>query len=470
LPLCVDLDGTLVRTDLLVETTFALLKKNIFAAFLLPLWLLRGKAYLKDQIARRVDVDASSLPYQVEFLDFLRQRNEAGDCLILTTASHARYANAVAQHLGIFDAVLASDGQRNLSGNKKLEAIRDACADSRFDYAANSKVDLDIWRHANAAVLVNPENGVATAVERICPVERVFKDGDRNSLLSYIKALRLHHWVKNTIVLLPLILAHRINDPALLMQAGIAFLSFGFCASSVYLLNDMFDLPFDRVHDHKKSRPLAAGAISATRAALMIPALLLGAFLLALLLPLQFLGVLVLYYVMTVSYSLRLKHHAIVDVIVLASLYTLRVIAGAAAVSVEASFWLLSFSMFFFLSLALVKRYSELLGILDTETNAIAGRSYWATDLPLLAQFGITSAFMSVLVLALYINSDSVRLLYTRPQVIWLLCPLLLYMITRIWLRAHRSALHEDPVIFVIRDRPSQLLVVLGAILLLVAT
>jgi 4-hydroxybenzoate polyprenyltransferase len=198
--------------------------------------------------------------------------------------------------------------------------------------------------------------------------------------------------------------------------------------------------------------------------------LLLGAFLLALLLPLQFLGVLVLYYVMTVSYSLRLKHHAIVDVIVLASLYTLRVIAGAAAVSVEASFWLLSFSMFFFLSLALVKRYSELLGILDTETNAIAGRSYWATDLPLLAQFGITSAFMSVLVLALYINSDSVRLLYTRPQVIWLLCPLLLYMITRIWLRAHRSALHEDPVIFVIRDRPSQLLVVLGAILLLVAT
>jgi 4-hydroxybenzoate polyprenyltransferase/phosphoserine phosphatase len=469
MPLCVDLDGTLVRTDLFVETTFALLKKNIFTAFLLPLWLLRGKAYIKDQIARRVDIDAGSLPYQTEFLDFLRQRKKAGDCLILTTASNVRYANAVAQHLGIFDTVLASDGKRNLTGNIKLEAIHDACADRQFDYAANGKVDLDVWRHANAAILVNPDRGVATAVERTCPIERVFKDRDRNSLSSYIKALRLHHWVKNLIILLPLMLAHRANNPALLMQAGVAFLSFGFCASSVYLLNDMFDLSFDREHPHKQWRPLASGAISVAHAAIMIPALLLIAFLLALALPPKFFGVLVLYYVVTLAYSLRLKHHAIVDVIVLASLYTLRVIAGAAAVSVEPSFWLLSFSMFFFLSLALVKRYSELLGILDTETNAIAGRSYWASDLPLLAQFGTTSAFMSVLVLALYINSDSVRLLYSRPQVIWLLCPLLLYMVTRVWLLAHRSKIHEDPVDYVIRDRPCQLLAILGIILLLVA-
>jgi 4-hydroxybenzoate polyprenyltransferase/phosphoserine phosphatase len=469
IPLCVDLDGTLVRTDLLVEMTFALLKKNIFTAFQLPLWLLRGKAYLKEQIARRIGVDAGSLPYQTEFLDYLRQRKKAGDRLILTTASNVRYANAVAQHLGIFDTVLASDGKRNLTANLKLEAIQDACAGGQFDYAANGKVDLEVWQHANAAILVNPDHGVTTAVERICPIEIEFKDEDRNSLSSYIKSLRLHHWVKNLIVLLPLMLAHRANNPALLMQAGVAFLSFGFCASSVYLLNDMFDLSFDREHPHKRWRALASGAISVSHAAIMIPTFLLIAFLLALVLPSEFFGVLVLYYVVTLAYSLYLKHHAIVDVIVLASLYTLRVIAGAAAVSVEPSFWLLSFSMFFFLSLALVKRYSELLGIDDTETNAIAGRSYSASDLPLLAQFGTTSAFTSVLVLALYINSDSVRLLYTRPQVIWLLCPLLLYMVTRVWMLAHRNKIHEDPVDVVIRDRPCQLIGLLGIILLLVA-
>lgn len=470
LPLCVDLDGTLVRTDLLVEATFALLKKNIFTVFLLPLWLLRGKSHFKDQIARRVDIDARLLPYQTEFLEFLRQRQEAGGRLILATASHVNYANAVSQHLDIFDIVLASDSERNLAGKVKLEAIRVVCDDKKFDYAANGKVDLKVWQQSNAAVLVNPERGVEAAVKRISPIERVFRDRDRNSMLSFMKAMRLHHWVKNLIILVPLMLAHRVNDTVLLIQAGIAFLSFGFCASSVYLLNDMFDLSFDREHPRKQWRPLASGEISVAYVAIMIPALLLISLLLALTLPPQFIGVLVLYYVMTLAYSLRLKHHAIIDVIVLASLYTLRVIAGAAAVEVEASFWLLSFSMFFFLSLALVKRYSELLGIADAETNAVAGRGYRASDLPLLAQFGITSAFMSVLVLALYINSESVQVLYSRPQVIWLLCPLLLYMVSRVWLLAHHNKLHEDPVVFVISDRPFQLLAVLGVILLMVAT
>jgi 4-hydroxybenzoate polyprenyltransferase len=214
---------------------------------------------------------------------------------------------------------------------------------------------------------------------------------------------------------------------------------------------------------------MASGAMSVVHATLIIPALLLVSFLLTLLLPPQFFYVLVLYYALTLTYSLYLKHHAVIDVIVLASLYTLRLIAGAAAVTVAPSFWLLSFSMFFFLSLALVKRYSELLAFVEPETGTIAGRSYQSSDLPLLSQFGTTSAFISVLVLALYINSESVQLLYSRPQVIWLLCPLLLYMITRVWLLAHRNKLHEDPVVFVFRDRPCQLLAILGVALLLAA-
>jgi 4-hydroxybenzoate polyprenyltransferase len=468
-PLFVDLDGTLVRTDLLVETTFALFKKNIFDVFRLPLWLLRGKAYLKNQVARRVSIDAAALPYETELLDYLRQRQRAGGRLILATASDIRNADSVAQHLKIFDAVLASDSERNLKGRVKLEAIQDANNNQRFDYAANGIVDLEIWRHANAAIIVNPERNVVAKAERLCPIERVIETSGRNAWVAFIHALRLHHWIKNVLILVPLVLAHRADDPVLIAQAIIAFLSFGFCASSVYLLNDFFDLPFDRKHPNKQFRPLASGEMPVLHAALMIPVLLLISALLTLLLPIQFFYVLVLYYAATLSYSLHLKHHAVIDVIVLASLYTLRLIAGAAAVSVAPSFWLLAFSMFFFLSLALVKRYSELLAFVELETGSIAGRGYRSSDLPLLAQFGTTSAFMSVLVLALYINSESVQLLYARPQVIWLLCPLLLYMIARVWLLAHRNKMHEDPVIFVIRDRPCQLLVLIGAALLLAA-
>jgi 4-hydroxybenzoate polyprenyltransferase/phosphoserine phosphatase len=467
--LFVDLDGTLVRTDLLVETTFALLKKDILNIFRLPLWLLRGKAYLKDQIARRVKIDATTLPYETELLEYLQQRRKAGGRIILATASDIRNANAVAQHLGIFDAVLASDSKKNLKGKVKLEAIQGACNNEKFDYAANGKVDLEIWRHASAAIIVNPERNVIAKVKQLCPIECVLERSGRSAWIAFFHALRLHHWIKNVLILVPLVLAHRVDDPALIAQAIIGFLSFGLCASSVYLLNDFFDLPFDRLHPNKQFRPLASGEMPVFHAALMIPALLLISGLLALLLPIQFLYVLILYYSLTLSYSLYLKHHAVVDVIVLASLYTLRLIAGAAAVSVAPSFWLLSFSMFFFLSLALVKRYSELLAFVEPETGTIAGRSYGSPDLPLLAQFGTTSAFLSVLVLALYINSESVQLLYSRPQVIWLLCPLLLYMIARVWLLAHRNKMHEDPVVFVIRDRPCQLLVIIGAALLLAA-
>jgi 4-hydroxybenzoate polyprenyltransferase len=470
LPLCVDLDGTLVRSDLLVESVFALLKKNFFFLFLLPIWLCRGKAHLKSQIASRVEIDVSLLPYQAEFLEFLNTRHRAGGRLILATASDSRIANAIAGHLGVFDTVLASDSGMNLSGVRKLQAIRELFGENEFDYAGNGKIDIAIWRQANAAILVNPDRGVAGALSEICRVERVFENQERKDWLAYVKAIRLHQWLKNLLIFAPLMLAHRIDEPVLLLQAGVAFLSFGLCASSVYVLNDLFDLPFDRSHPNKHMRPLASGTVPIIHGMAMVPLLLLGSFMLALSLPSEFLAVLGLYYVVTLLYTLRLKHYAMIDVIVLASLYTLRILAGAAAVTTEPSFWLLTFSMFMFLSLALVKRYSELRAIADTGDRIPAGRSYRASDLPLLAQFGTASTFMSVLVLALYINSDSVRLLYSRPQVIWLLCPLILYIGSRVWLLAHRNSLHEDPVVFAMRDRPSQLLVGLGLVLLLIAT
>lgn len=468
-PLYVDLDGTLICTDLLVEAVCALLKKNFFYLFLLPVWLARGRAHFKQQVARRVDIQATTLPYQPELLESLAERRREGGRIILVTASPHQFAEVVAEHLGLFDQVLASDWETNLKGDKKRAVILESASATGFDYAGDSKADLPVWRQAACALVVNPAPGVWTEVRQLGIPCAVIKDEDRNSLRNVASALRLHHWLKNVLVFVPLTLAHRLDEPELLWSAALAFISFSLTASSVYLLNDLLDLPADRSHPSKSARALASGTVSVQYVAWLLPALLIGAAACALFLPYAFGVVLAAYLVLTLAYSLRLKHAVIMDVLVLAALYTLRLIGGAAATSVVPSFWLLSFSMFLFLSLALVKRFSEL-KLHSSKHAGVAVRGYTDDDLPMLAQLGSASAVTSILVLALYINSDMVTVLYARPQVIWLICPLLLYLLGRIWLLAHRNRLDEDPVIFIIRDRRSQLLAVVALLLLWIAS
>ncbi len=464
-PLCVDLDGTLVSSDLLAEAILALLKRNLLYLFALPVWLAKGRAHLKQQVADRVDLEIGLLPYHGAFVDYLKEQRATGRRLVLATGSNVKFAEAVASHLGFFDEVLASDAETNLSGQSKLERLTSAYGEGNFDYAGNAKVDLAIWAHAGEAILVNPGAGVAEATRKLTPIAQLFDDtGGR--WRHYLKALRPHHWLKNVLVFVPLVLAHRFGEPTLLAQAVLAFLAFGLCASGVYVLNDLLDLPADRRHPTKRHRPFAAGSISIVSGAALIPGLLAATVVLAWWLPPEFLAVLALYFVTNLAYSIRLKRSALIDVLVLAGLYTLRVIAGAAAVSVVPSFWLLAFSMFVFLSFALVKRYTELFHLREQGKDHAAGRGYQSVDLESLAQFGSTSGYMAVLVLALYINSETVKALYTRPEVIWLLCPLLLYIVSRIWLLARRGELHEDPVVFAIEDRRSQWCAGLGAILL----
>lgn len=466
--LCVDLDGTLLRSDLLAETVIALLKLNPAILFLLPLWLLRGKAYLKQQIADRVSIDPVALPYNEPFLAWLRQQKKRGRPLVLATASNVKFATAIARHLKIFDAVIASDGDNNLKGSAKLARLRKEFGDGNFDYAGNGRADLAVWRHANAAVVVNPERGVQDAVEGLAPVARLFDDRGPRARL-YLKAMRPHQWLKNLLIFAPMILAHRLLEPLLLIEAVVAFIAFGLCASSVYLLNDMLDLAADRRHPKKRHRPFASGALPIAGGAALVPLLLAGAFGLSVLLPPLFAGVLALYYLTTLAYSLYVKRTVLVDVIVLAGLFTFRLMAGGAAVGVPLSFWLLAFSMFLFLSLALVKRYVELKMLPNEPGRKLAGRGYEAVDLETLAHFGIVSGYMAVLVLALYIDSQAVTELYGHPEVIWFLCPLALYLVSRIWLLARRGEMHEDPVVFAIRDRRSLAAVVLGAALMWVA-
>jgi len=469
-PLCVDLDGTLVRTDLLVEGFFGLLRKRPWALLLVPLWLLRGKAYLKERIAREVDVDAALLPYHKGLLAHLREFHVSGRRLVLATASHRKYAEKVAAHLRIFDEVLATEGGYNLSGAAKRAVLVERFGRRGFDYAGNGRPDLAIWSDAAEAVVVNAERGVRAKVERI-GIPALFIDDRRATAVSLVTALRLHQWLKNLLIFVPLAAAHKTVDVQLGLQAVIAFLAFGVTASSVYVLNDLLDLEADRRHPRKRNRAFASGNLPLSHGIALIPLLLaVGVAASVAFLPHSFVIALVGYYILTLTYSLWAKSQVMVDVLFLAGLYTIRLLAGAAAVSVTPSFWLLAFSMFLFLSLALVKRYSELVVMLREGLENAAGRGYKVEDLPVLQSLGAASGYLSVLVLALYINSPDVHTLYAWPVALWALCPLLLFWISRVWMKAHRGEMHDDPVVFAARDRVSLLVGLAAAVALGYAT
>jgi len=470
-PLCVDLDGTLLKTDMLHETLILLVKRNPLYVFMLPLWLLRGKAYLKKQIASRVEFDPSCLPYRTDLIAHLREERAAGRRVVLTTASDEQIARRIAGYLQLFDEVQASDGARNLSGRQKLALLTERYGERCFAYAGNAPIDLHIWRHAATAIVVGDADLVRRAGE-LTSVQRVFPPEPR-SWKTFLKAMRLHQWLKNLLIFVPLLTAHRLADGGLLAQAVLAFFSFGLCASSVYLLNDLLDLEADRHHPTKFRRPFAGGALPVWFGAVLIPAFLLAGAAIAWMLPGDFRLALLVYLLVTAAYSFFLKRFALIDVLALAGLYTLRIIAGGAAVGIAPTQWLLAFSMFLFLSLALVKRFSELYDAREsnreTAHESIRGRGYYASDLEQIASLGGASGYMSVLVLALYINSHDVTALYSQPNLLWLVCAVLLYWISRVWLLAHRGEMHEDPIVFAIKDRVSYIALALAAAILILA-
>ena len=451
LPLCVDCDGSLIRTDLLHENVFALLKARWFMLLWLPFWLLQGKATLKRKLAEHAQVDAATLPYNEALVAWLRQEKARGRKIVLATASDVSLANRVAAHLGVFDEVMASDGGVNLAGAEKARQLSARYGERGFDYVGNSEADMAVWRQAHGAVVAGSSHGMKDRAAGVAKLLQVFQT-PRAELRDYLKALRLHQWLKNLLVLLPALAAHRISDPATLGTALLAMLSFGLCASSVYVLNDLLDLPSDRAHPRKCKRPFASGRLPVAAGAVMIPLLLAGSLAAAWTLHPAFKLVLLAYLLATVAYSVRLKNHVVIDVILLAGLYTTRVVAGAAATQIVPSFWLLAFSMFLFFSLALVKRYAELFAALKQDKTGAAGRGYVVDDLPLLMALGLSSAMAALMVLALYVNSPDVIRMYAQPVWLWLLVPLNLYWVSRVWMKSHRGQMHDDPVVFAVRD------------------
>lgn len=462
LPLCVDCDGTLIKTDLLFEAFFALLKQSPLTLFLLPYWLLKGKAYLKQRIAERVDLDVTLLPYNALLLNFLRQEKIQGRELVLVTASPRKFAQQIADYLDLFSSVIATDGDKNLRGKHKAAYLVTAFGEQGFEYAANSRIDMEVWKWAQGAILVNASPGLQDKVAKLTCVTQVLP-GTSKRFCSYLQALRLHQWLKNILVFVPLFAAHLVHDLGLLTQAAVAFLAYGLTASSTYMLNDLLDLSADRSHPRKRFRPFAVGDIPIAQGLMLMPCLLAAALALTWLLPANFIWLLGGYYFTTLAYSLWIKKWVVLDVITLAGLYSCRILTGAVATGIHLSFWLLAFSMFIFLSLALVKRYSELSVMLKSGKKTSSGRGYHVDDLPFLENLGTSSGYLAVLVLALYINSTDITRHYSQPMWLWLLCPLLLYWISRIWMKTHRDEMHDDPLIFALGDRPSQYIAILGA-------
>ncbi len=451
--LCVDLDGTLIRGNVLWECVLILLKTRPFTLLLLPFWLLSGRASLKRQLAARVHLNPAQLPYRQQVLDLLQQEKAAGRSIALVTAADRDLAESIARYLGLFEEVHASDGQVNLKGADKAEFLSQHFAESGFEYVGDSAADVEVWRRARAAYVVGPETRAeqAAAVTEVKGTILEPRTSFRTLFLTWISALRGHHWAKNLLLFLPLALSHNLApEPVIRTLAGFAL--YGFCASGLYILNDLLDLHSDRGHPWKKERPFAAGEISIPEGLLASFLLLSGAVGLGFLLDVQFGLALLGYAALTMLYSFYLKKIALLDVFVLSSFYSFRILAGALITATPLSQWFLAFAMFFFLSLAMAKRYSELVHASDLVKAGNSGRGYYTGDRELLLSLGVGSSFSAVVIFSLYVHSPDVRLLYSSPAFLFLLCPIVLYWLSRTWLMAHRGELKEDPVTLAIRD------------------
>lgn len=453
--LIVDLDGTLLRSDMLYESFWSAFGRDWRSPFLSAAALSRGRASLKRHLSSASAVEAETLPYDATVIAFIDAWRKSGGRTALVTASDQGFAESIAQHLGIFDEVHGSDGKLNLKGERKGEFLEERFGPRGFAYMGDAMADLPVWKRAAKAITVNASADLRQKAERACDtVEHLVTE--KQSVKPYIKALRPHQWLKNALVFLPMLAAHQLDGQTLLLSL-LAFISFSFVASSVYVLNDLLDLAADRAHPRKKNRPFASGSIPIAHGAWMAAGLISLGAILAIIIGGNFLLVMAAYYLLTMAYSLHLKRRIVIDFFVLAGLYTARIVAGGVATGIPLSVWLLAFSVFFFLSLAAVKRQAELIDSAERGNLKVNGRGYNVDDLPIIAMVAIAAGYVSVLVMTLYVNSPAVVGLYAHPEALWGVCAVLLYWITRTVMITHRGHMDDDPVVYATKDRISQM-------------
>lgn len=468
LPIAVDLDGTLLLTDTLHESCLRFLHHNPLKILSLPFWLMHGKAYLKQKLSEQTNLSPATLPYNHELILWLKEQKTLGHQLILCSAADQQIANDIANHLNLFDEVIASNGQVNMAGPNKRRLLVGRFG-GEFIYVANSSDDLKVWESSAQAVVVNASHNLSKKAALVTEVTKEFLSPPITPNI-WLRVFRVHQYLKNLLLFLPSAAAHQINQTQSINLLLLAFASFSLCASSVYIINDLIDLESDRQHPRKRYRPFAAGLVPVKYGLMLSPLSLLASLLLASSVGNHFLIWMIIYFAVTLAYSLRLKRYVLIDCLALATLYTLRVTAGASAVSITLSFWLLAFSIFLFLSLAFVKRYAELEVQILQGNSLTPGRGYNVKDAPLMQTLGITAGYIAILVLALYLNSEAVMNLYATPQLIWLAIPLMLFWISWMWMKAHWGQMHDDPIVFAIQDKTSWVVGLLLMITFIAAT
>ncbi|NIN70682.1 MAG: UbiA family prenyltransferase [Gemmatimonadetes bacterium] len=447
-PLIMDVDGTLIRSDLLWEGFAWILTRRPRRLLPALLALSRGRPSLKAFLARESAIDIDDLPLEPAALELIDDARAAGAKVILASAAHESQVEDLKDRVGA-DLAWGSDGVTNLKGSRKLSLIQQHF--DEFDYVGNSLADLPLWKAARRAIAVNAGPFTLRKATSLRP-DIIVRHIRTSTWRLWIRQLRPHHWAKNALLFVPALAAHLSPSVELAVQLLAGFAAFSATASAVYLFNDLADLASDRAHPRKRHRPLAAGKISIPAALVAGLLSVVAAAVVAWQLSPRFAGVLAAYLVITYAYSLSLKQHLAIDVITLATLYTVRIVAGAVLVEVPLSRWFLAFSIFLFLALALAKRAVELRGAAARNATKIAGRGYRPEDLRTLSAMGVAAAAASALVYCLYITGDDVTRLYANPDLLWIGLPLFLYWNLRLWLFADRGTLQEDPVAFALKD------------------
>lgn len=466
-PLVVDLDGSLLLTDVLYESFLDVLLLGFRANFAVVRAMANGKAAVKHHLAQASDLDYTTFPYNTCVMDLVRAAKAQGRKVYLATAANAKHAKAIADHLGVFDGWFASDAKTNLSGCSKAEVLTAAFGENGFDYIGDGPSDFPVWEVADKAYGVGLSNSVKSRLVAL-KGDYVELDDGNAGWRAWFNALRIYQYVKNLLVFVPLLTSHRLTL-ANIIPDGVAFLAFCACASAVYILNDLLDLKSDRAHSSKRARPFASGLLQLRTGLLVLPALFLLSVMLAATISLEFVAVLLGYFVLTSAYSLYLKRKMLVDVIVLASLYTTRIVGGGVAAEIQISQWLFIFSVFIFTSLALIKRYVELATRLDRGLPDRSNRDYRIGDLDVVAALIAAAGLNAVTIFALYVASPDVQKIYRHPKALWLICPILLYWIGRALMMAHRRLMDDDPIVFALRDRISAIAVVSIVTIVIVA-
>jgi 4-hydroxybenzoate polyprenyltransferase/phosphoserine phosphatase len=465
LPLCVDLDGTLIHTDSLHEALMVA-SRDLLAVFKAVARLGRGKAAFKQSVYGIADLDAAHLPYNLQLIEFLRSEHARGRKLFLVTAADKGIAEAVATELGFFSEVICSDGARNLRGRAKADVLVERFGAKGFCYAGNDVTDLEVWKVAGSGILVNAPSRLGVRARAAVPIEAEFAPRQHN-FKALIKAMRPHQWAKNVLVFLPIVASTEFFDITAWQRTALLFVSFCCAASSIYIVNDLVDLSADRRHPRKKLRPFASGNLS-VRAGLLL-SMALAALALVVGGPVGAIPLVLGYAALSSSYSFVLKEKALVDVFILASLYTIRIFAGGVVSGHAVTEWLIGFAIFMFLSLALSKRVAELIGTRSRAGGLLSRRAYADQDIPILQVMGVAAAFVAALVLSLYLQSQTARSLYLHPQWLLLVVVAVLFWFARVWLLTSRGKMDDDPVVWAVKDRQSQILGVIVAIAMVAA-